>query len=172
MTQFEKMKNEIVDILFHADYNICFLIGDNSCGKTDIASMLRERTEDIIILDNFNGKYEDIPQDKKCLVITHSRQVLESAKYSDMVIAICPDYLFCVTDICDGSKVQNLISMTYEKPTTQSVLSRLLNNVLSCGWSEYFDEYYEKVKKENLSKSDEVIIKEIEKWKHDLKVNV
>lgn len=166
MEQFERMKDEIVNILLNKDYNVCFIIGDNSCGKTDIAEMLKKKTSAIKIFDNFNQRYEDIPKDKKCVVITHSRFVLENANPLDMVVAIFSDLLYCVTNIEDRSVVRNLFNMISEKEISKtSILQRLLNNAVSGVWSNYNQEYLDSLKTETITKADKYILDTIDKFK-------
>lgn len=166
LNNYKRMKEEIVKILLNMDYHICFLIGDNGCGKTDVANSVKKIDASIRIFDNFTGRYCDLPIDGKNIVITHRREILEVANPTDSVILFYEDGLYCVCDIEDEHVVQNMFhSVFYTSINRDKILQRLMWNAVSGVWNDYCEDYLQKYLKEHVSKSDECILKVISDFK-------
>lgn len=166
---YEEMKYEVAYIITkRLKYHICFLIGDNMTGKTDIAELVNQLDPSIIVLDNYKGKYNDLPQNGKVLVITHNPYILKSAHYTDKVISIYRNTIYMITDIEDDNHVDSLFYyQNEENHNLHFLLGKLLNNATQGCWSKLNDEFLElyKKEKEEIKKSDELIFNEIDYWK-------
>lgn len=163
---YERMRDEIVKILLQMDYHICFLLGDNGCGKTDIAEIVKNTDNSIRVFDNYVGQYCELPTDGKNIVITHRREILESADSIDSVILIYSDGLFSVCDVEDESTVQNMFhNLYYQKTSRKMILQRLLWNAISGVWSDYCEEYLQEFLKGEVRKSDNCILDVLRNYK-------
>ncbi len=163
---YKKIKDEIVKILLEMDYHICFLIGDNGCGKTDIATTVSEIDDSIRVFDNFNGDYKNIPTDGKNIIITYRRDIVEMANPTDSVILIYKDGLYCVCDIESESVVQNMFyNVFYRSVDRTMILQRLILNAISGVWSEYCNDFLQEYLKGEVKKSDKCILNIINDYK-------
>lgn len=167
---YEQMKEEVTYIITkHLKYHICFLIGDNMTGKTDIANLVKKIDPSIIIFDNYRGRYDELPSKGKILVITHNPIILKCANPTDKIIMLQSNYIYLVTDIEDKSHVDSIFyKMSSNNYNSNFLLSCLLNNACQGCWSKLNNEFLEIYKKEKgtITKSDELIFKEIENWKN------
>lgn len=165
---YNRMKEEIINVLLTMDFHICFLIGENSCGKTDVANKVRELDNSIYIFDNFKGKYSDLPKDGKNIVITHQREIVETANPTDSIILFYEDGLYCVCQVEDEHVVQNMFySVFFTEKNREKVLQRLMWNAVSGVWNDYCEEYLQEYLKEPVSKANECILKVISDFKEE-----
>ena len=123
-----ELMKDICKIILNTETNLVFLIGENSTGKSDIGEILKDK---IIVLDNYKGSYDDIPKDRKVLVITHNVHLLLVVNPNTKVIITQTNDLYISTD-CDVSNYGDII----EKMCTKNSLSVFLNNAVSGNWSE------------------------------------
>lgn len=159
VNNYERMRDEIVKILLNMDYHICFLIGDNGCGKSDIASIVTEQDSSIRVFDNYIEQYSKLPTDGKNIVITHRREIIESADATDSVILIYSDGLYCTCQVEDEGTVQNMFHNLYHRQISRNmILQRLLLNAVSGVWSDYCEEFLQEYLKGEIRKSDQCIL--------------
>lgn len=167
---FENMKKEVVEIITkQLKSQKIFLIGDNMTGKTEICNMVKNQDNSIDIFDNFNDKYSNLPNDRRILVVTHNRLVLQNASPYDKIIMLRKDSIYCILDVESQNDVDNYFDTLTLENNLELLLSSLLNNAIEGIWSD-LNEYYlnlYKEKKKELKKSDLLIIKTIEDFKKD-----
>jgi hypothetical protein len=167
---FDDMKKEVAYIITNKlnfnNYNVCFIIGDNSTGKTEIGKLVKEMSSNIEVIDNYNQHYNELPKNKKLVVITHYPWILKEASEYDKVIMIYKDAVYKLSDIESQNNVDNMFDQLYNN-SKDRLLQVAMSNALQGCWSKLNDEYLEKYKEEKgaLQKSDELIINEIDKWK-------
>lgn len=164
---YDGLKQEVADIIVNKFNNrICFLIGDNMTGKTEIANLVKEMDSSIKIFDNYYGKYSNLPSVGRSLVITHNRMVLEQADSKDKVIMLMPNSIYCATEIESKSHVDTMFYVTGQEDSLNFLLSRLLNNAVSGCWSDLNEKYleYYKNSKQKITPCDEAIFKQIESF--------
>ena len=165
---YEEMKQEVAYIITKKINNhICFLIGDNMTGKTDIGELVQNLDDSILVLDNFNGKYSDLPKDGRILVITHNPWILKNAYCRDKIIMLVKNSIYAITEVEDNFHIDNIFYKLSKKDDLTFLLARLLNNAVDGCWSKLNNEYleYYKKNKRNIEKTDILIFDEIEKWK-------
>lgn len=168
MINYKRMKDEIVKILLEMDFHICFLIGENGCGKTDITQELNKIDSSIRVFDNFIGNYNEIPEDGKNIIITYRRDIVEKANPTDSVILIYEDGLYCVCDIESELVVQNMFhNVFFRQVDRQLILQRLLINAVTGVWNEYCEEFLEEYLKGEIRKSDKCILNMINEYKEN-----
>ena len=85
----------------------------------------------------------------------------------DKVIMLVKNSIYCVTDIENGSHIDDIFYHLMQEDDLNFLLSRLLNNAIDGCWSKLNDEYLEfyKKKKGDIKKTDKLIFDEIEKYK-------
>lgn len=155
-----KLYQDICNIILKNKSNLIFLIGDNQTGKTQIGELLKDK---ILVLDNFKGELKDIPTNKKVLVITHNLRLLAQAKSETKVIITQPNNLYISTDCCINNigDISNLF-------INSDMLSILLNNSISGDWSELNEIFLQDyISKNKLTIADNVLLKTINEFKND-----
>lgn len=167
---FENMKKEVVEIITkQLKSQKIFLIGDNMTGKTEICNMVKNQDNSIDIFDNFNDKYSNLPNDRRILVVTHNRLVLQNANPYDKIIMLRKNSIYCILDVESSNDVDNYFYTLTLENNLKLLLSSLLNNAIQGIWSD-LNEYYlnlYKEKKKELKNSDLLIIQTIEDFKKD-----
>lgn len=160
-----EINREIIDIIksgkLYKNSNMLFLLGDNSTGKSEIGEIIKNTT-DILVLDNFSDSYDKIPKDKKTLIITHNwRLLVPYLKGYEPIIVTQYNDLYLVID------VEILQSADLECYNCGNNFSKFLNNAISNCWSKLNEQYFQEYVKSLgvLKKSDELMIREIEKWR-------
>lgn len=157
----DKLQQDICNIILNSKTNLVFLIGENSTGKSEIGEIFKDK---ITVLDNYRGTFDEIPKDKKVLVITHKVDLLLQAESNTKVIITRTNDLYISTD-CDVSNYSDITHSMFEA----ELISVLLNNSISGNWSElnevFLQEYLETHK---LNDADKCVLDTMERFKNSL----
>lgn len=154
----DRLQQDICKIILNSKTNIVFLVGDNSTGKSEIGEILKDK---ITVLDNYRGTFDEIPKDRKVLVITHKVDLLLQAERITTVIITRTNDLYISTD-CDMDSHGHIVYKMFKSDP----LSVFLNNSTSGSWSELNEAYLKEYLSTNkLNKADECILETIESFK-------
>lgn len=154
----DRLQQDICKIILNSKSNIVFLVGDNSTGKSEIGEILKDQ---ITVLDNYKGTFDEIPKDRRVLVITHKVELLLQAEPITTVIITRTNGLYISTD-CDIDDYGHIVHKIYNSEP----MSIFLINSVSGSWSELNEEYLQEYLSINkLNKADESILKTIESFK-------
>jgi len=155
---FNRLTHDISEIILNSKSDLIFLIGENSTGKSEIGEILKDK---IIVLDNYTGIFDEIPKNKKVLVITHKLGLLLNAENNTKVIITRTNDLYISTD-CDVINYGDISNMMY----AANHMSVFLNNSISGDWSELNEELLQEyLSTHELSLADKRVLETIQSFK-------
>jgi hypothetical protein len=152
------LQQEICNIILNSKTDLVFLMGENSTGKSEIGEILKDK---IAVLDNYKGTFDEIPKDKKVLVITHKIELLLQAEKNTKVVITRTDDLYISTD-CDMDSYGDVSNRVFKAEP----LSVFLNNSISGNWSELNEAYLQEyIATHEINNADKCVLETIESFK-------